>query len=215
MASTMQLEFAQAMSDFKTMFPDMDHDVIEAVLRANHGAVDATINNLIEMSTDNQNEKLRNELDSPKGDNTVVATKTNPLMMGKTVSVGGGTPERRTNTSSQLSSSPMGNLITLSNTTTTGASPKVKKSGISVSSSPNQSALETIQEATKQRWKPPLLGPLPPTFLRIENLGVRNEFDIPDEQFALMLQNEEFMNELRWNQVIYRYESTKVITIRQ
>lgn len=54
MASTMQLEFAQAMSDFKTMFPEMDKDVIEAVLRANQGAVDATIDQLLAMSTDNQ-----------------------------------------------------------------------------------------------------------------------------------------------------------------
>ena len=29
---------------------------------------------------------------------------------------------------------------------------------------------------------------------------MRSDVDIPDEQFALMLQNEEFMNELRWNQ---------------
>lgn len=50
----MQLEFAQAMSDFKTMFPDMERDVIEAVLRANQGAVDATIDQLLAMSTDNQ-----------------------------------------------------------------------------------------------------------------------------------------------------------------
>lgn len=54
MASTMQLEFAQAMSDFKTMFPEMDRDVIEAVLRSNQGAVDATIDQLLAMSTDNQ-----------------------------------------------------------------------------------------------------------------------------------------------------------------
>lgn len=50
----MQLEFSQAMSDFKTMFPNMDRDVIEAVLRANAGAVDATIDQLLAMSTDNQ-----------------------------------------------------------------------------------------------------------------------------------------------------------------
>ncbi len=29
------MEFTQAMTDFKVMFPDMDADVIEAVLRAN------------------------------------------------------------------------------------------------------------------------------------------------------------------------------------
>lgn len=31
-------------------------------------------------------------------------------------------------------------------------------------------------------------------------MKVRCEYDISDEQFAMMLQNEEFMNELRWNQ---------------
>ncbi|KAG6456581.1 hypothetical protein O3G_MSEX009819 [Manduca sexta] len=59
----MQLEFTQAMTDFKTMFPDMDDDVIEAVLRANQGAVDATIDQLLAMSTDNQNERLRLEME--------------------------------------------------------------------------------------------------------------------------------------------------------
>ncbi|XP_011558856.3 CUE domain-containing protein 1 [Plutella xylostella] len=63
MASTMQLEFTQAMTDFKTMFPEMDDDVIEAVLRANQGAVDATIDQLLAMSTDNQNERLRQEME--------------------------------------------------------------------------------------------------------------------------------------------------------
>ncbi|XP_010158640.1 PREDICTED: CUE domain-containing protein 1, partial [Eurypyga helias] len=38
-----RLEFNQAMEDFKTMFPNMDYDIIECVLRANNGAVDATI----------------------------------------------------------------------------------------------------------------------------------------------------------------------------
>jgi hypothetical protein len=38
------------MTDFKIMFPSMDADVIEAVLRANGGAVDATIDNLVSTS---------------------------------------------------------------------------------------------------------------------------------------------------------------------
>ncbi|KAJ9578320.1 hypothetical protein L9F63_005465, partial [Diploptera punctata] len=75
---TTQLEFHQAMADFKTMFPDMDDEVIEAVLRANQGAVDATIDQLLAMTTDNENEKLRNEMEqketlaviSPEGTNT-------------------------------------------------------------------------------------------------------------------------------------------------
>ncbi|CAI9715779.1 domain-containing 1-like [Octopus vulgaris] len=49
---TRQLDFYQAMSDFKHMFPSMEEDVIEAILRANDGAVDATIDQLLTMSVD-------------------------------------------------------------------------------------------------------------------------------------------------------------------
>ncbi|XP_017888894.1 CUE domain-containing protein 1 [Ceratina calcarata] len=57
------LEFYQAMADFKNMFPQMDDDVIEAVLRSNQGAVDTTIDQLLTMSTDNENEKIRSEIE--------------------------------------------------------------------------------------------------------------------------------------------------------
>ncbi|XP_014676374.1 PREDICTED: actin cytoskeleton-regulatory complex protein PAN1-like [Priapulus caudatus] len=46
------LEFTQAMDDFKTMFPDVEEDVIETVLRANKGAVDTTIDHLLALSVD-------------------------------------------------------------------------------------------------------------------------------------------------------------------
>ncbi|XP_066507029.1 CUE domain-containing protein 1a isoform X2 [Hoplias malabaricus] len=49
-----RLEFNQAMDDFRTMFPSMDHEVIECVLRANNGAVDSTIDQLLQMSLDGQ-----------------------------------------------------------------------------------------------------------------------------------------------------------------
>ncbi|XP_066588880.1 CUE domain-containing protein 1-like [Prorops nasuta] len=57
------LEFYQAMADFKNMFPQMDDDVIEVVLRSNQGAVDTTIDQLLTMSTDNENEKIRSEME--------------------------------------------------------------------------------------------------------------------------------------------------------
>ena len=60
-ATTAQLEFTQAMSDFRVMFPEMDADVIEAVLRANNGSVDATIDNLLSMQADNETEKAMHE----------------------------------------------------------------------------------------------------------------------------------------------------------
>jgi hypothetical protein len=40
------------MMDFKTMFPTMEYEVIECVLRSNNGAVDATIDQLLQMSID-------------------------------------------------------------------------------------------------------------------------------------------------------------------
>ncbi|XP_062870255.1 CUE domain-containing protein 1a isoform X2 [Trichomycterus rosablanca] len=49
-----RLEFNQAMDDFKIMFPSMDHEVIECVLRSNNGAVDSTIDQLLQMSLDGQ-----------------------------------------------------------------------------------------------------------------------------------------------------------------
>lgn len=63
-SSSTQLEFTQAMTDFKVMFPDLDADVIEAVLRANNGAVDATIDHLLAMSADNEAEKAINRTDN-------------------------------------------------------------------------------------------------------------------------------------------------------
>lgn len=40
------------MSDFRHMFPETDEEVIEAVLRANSGMVDATIDQLLTMNID-------------------------------------------------------------------------------------------------------------------------------------------------------------------
>ncbi|XP_055845655.1 CUE domain-containing protein 1 isoform X2 [Episyrphus balteatus] len=195
MASTMQLEFAQAMSDFKTMFPDMDRDVIEAVLRANQGAVDATIDQLLAMSTDNQNEKLRNEMDKP-----LAATGDTPLVRS---------PPKTVVDSVQLidtsdgSEQPLLNLLPPSQTmlaANTGASPK-QKNTILRQQPPSQVGTPSKRNGQQRRWNPPILGPLPAGFLRIQSADrPAGEFDLPDEQFAMMLQNEEFMNELRWNQ---------------
>jgi len=46
------LNFNEAMADFKTMFPTLDDEVIEAVLRCNKGSVDRTVDQLLTMSCD-------------------------------------------------------------------------------------------------------------------------------------------------------------------
>lgn len=48
-----QLDFSKAMSDFKVMFPSFDYEVIEMVLRANNGLVDATVDQLLSMQAEN------------------------------------------------------------------------------------------------------------------------------------------------------------------
>lgn len=48
------LDFKEAMNDFRTMFPTLDSDVIEAVLRSNRGNVDRTVDQLLTISNDCQ-----------------------------------------------------------------------------------------------------------------------------------------------------------------
>lgn len=66
------LEFNQAMRDFKTMFPQTDEDVIEMVLRSNHGAVDVTIDQLLSMNIDSEKEKLRSQSETNSQNNDEV-----------------------------------------------------------------------------------------------------------------------------------------------
>nr|XP_002131968.2 CUE domain-containing protein 1-like [Ciona intestinalis] len=46
------LEYTKAMQDFKVMFPTLEPDVIECVLRSNSGHVDSTIDNLLQLTID-------------------------------------------------------------------------------------------------------------------------------------------------------------------
>ncbi|XP_040152299.1 CUE domain-containing protein 1 [Anopheles arabiensis] len=228
MASTMQLEFSQAMSDFKNMFPDMDRDVIEAVLRANQGAVDATIDQLLAMSTDNQNEKLRHELetDGSVGPRAAInqataaaaAATERPLLDLSSDEPSAGSDRF-------LSTSPNAAAASSIVAQQLGASPKVRKAPAGGSATASATNSPRAQQQARgeaghpptpatmnRRWNPPLVGPLPPTFLRLGGTAAVGtigpdgqyrsaaEFDMGDEQFAMMLQNEEFMAELRWNQ---------------
>ncbi|XP_054273771.1 CUE domain-containing protein 1 isoform X2 [Macrosteles quadrilineatus] len=172
---TTQLEFHQAMADFKVMFPTMDDDVIEAVLRSNQGAVDSTIDQLLAMSMDNENEKIRKELDQIENDPP-------PAM-----------------------SLPLPELVTQSQPPNTSNASAVGDREQERSGEGDGGAREGENAGTplhRQRgWAPPLLGPLPDDFLRLtpEPFNKQLEGELEDERIALFLQNEEFMAELRWN----------------
>ncbi|XP_022218127.2 CUE domain-containing protein 1 isoform X1 [Drosophila obscura] len=205
--STLQLEFSQAMADFKKMFPDIDREVIEAILRANLGAVDQTIDALLAMSIDNQNEKLRNELDanvSPQQslinlNDSDKDLRRNVQLVDTTDGIG--------DSGAAAAAASAGALLTATasaspNHHNTGASPKMRPLGTSnrINSQNNTPTKRSQSSSTARRWNPPILGVLPPGFLRIAPAAGQQDFELPDEQFALMLQNEEFMNQLRWNQ---------------
>lgn len=53
------LDVTEALVHFQTMFPTLDSDVIESVLRANHGCVDESVDQLIVLTQDSEKEKLR------------------------------------------------------------------------------------------------------------------------------------------------------------
>ena len=55
--STNQLNFYESMYHFRKMFPNVDSDVIECVLRSNSGAIDKTIDHLLTMNHHQQNDE--------------------------------------------------------------------------------------------------------------------------------------------------------------
>ena len=167
-----QLEFGEAMNDFKTMFPTLDRDVIEAVLRANNGLVDATIDQLLSMGVD----------------------------------MDGSIPASSESEHPPLPSYSAANQSEL---------PPAYTPRDSKSSSPSSAAPRPLPARPYSAWNPPLLGKLPDDFLRLgpSTTPVRSprglygdsmddkelERFLEDEKLAMVLQNEEFMRELRHN----------------
>jgi len=75
--------------------------------------------------------------------------------------------------------------------------------------SPRKDSSKAVLRSSVQKWQPPLLGPLPDTFLRLPQQISDDGIDLAysqentmleDERIAMFLQNEEFMAELRWNE---------------
>ncbi|KAG8588815.1 hypothetical protein GDO81_006110 [Engystomops pustulosus] len=201
-----RLEFNQAMEDFKTMFPNMEYDIIECVLRANNGAVDATIDQLLQMNLDDGGFD-----DSSDSDDSIP-----PEILERTLE-----PDSSDEEPPPVYSPPTYD-VHLSDRPHQQAPPLP---------SPRTDVLPVSGSQVPKlcrNWRPPLLGKLPDDFLRIlpqqmdsvqnckrgppskrqedskKELGnVDQERKLKqylqDERIALFLQNEEFMRELQRN----------------
>lgn len=167
-----QLEFSEAMKDFKHMFPTLDREVIEAVLRANNGLVDATIDQLLSMGLDME------------GCGTAPTQSEHP---------------------------PLPSYSDLDRSEPPPAYTPRNGESLTDSSTPSR----PLPARPYSAWNPPLLGKLPDDFLRLgpsttlppscsrgfgDSMGDRElERFLEDEKLAMVLQNEEFMRELRHN----------------
>ncbi|GIY73439.1 CUE domain-containing protein 1 [Caerostris darwini] len=167
-----QLEFRQAMRDFTTMFPEMDADVIEVVLRSNNGAVDSTIDQLLSMSTDNENERLRTELDATENDELppCYSPSTPPPSYNQAVpfalATGDSAETEKPNLKAPEENARLPDIVENGEASLAAAA--------AVAAEPIE-ALDAIAPLNVlKEWKPPMLGELPPTFLKIDGCSVGN-----------------------------------------
>ncbi|XP_053371690.1 CUE domain-containing protein 1a [Clarias gariepinus] len=207
-----RLEFNQAMDDFKTMFPSMDHEVIECVLRANNGAVDSTIDQLLQMSLDGQGTD-----DSSDSEDSIP-----PEILERTLE-----PDSSDEEAPPVYSPPSYEMHIYD---------RKHPADVPPFPPPRFEANPTTEQrqvSAYRNWNPPLLGNLPDDFLRIlpqqrdslqrsqsslsqpsssssSSLSSLTQCSaseqdrklkqyLEDERIALFLQNEEFMRELQRN----------------
>ncbi|XP_022365140.1 CUE domain-containing protein 1 isoform X2 [Enhydra lutris kenyoni] len=207
-----RLEFNQAMDDFKTMFPNMDYDIIECVLRANSGAVDATIDQLLQMNLEGGGGSVYE--DSSDSEDSIP-----PEILERTLE-----PDSSDEEPPPVYSPPAYHMHMFDRPYP--LAPPTPPPRIDVLGSGPASSHRRYRN-----WNPPLLGNLPDDFLRIlpqqldsmqgnpsgskprnsegglpsvAGPGARDQENrwkqyLEDERIALFLQNEEFMKELQRN----------------
>ena len=204
------LNFKKAMSDFHTMFPELERDVIEAVLRANNGVVQTTIDQLLELQESTIVERAQSNAVLPSYEHSIGdGEEPPPAYSDIWEDVGPPLPD------------PL--------------FPNSKNEPSSSSHGTTQKPAKTFPRNTL--WNAPLVGFLPYDFLRLDtsittaNTNLNNSINstlassnaassigatkstnskdfmsdddverfLEDEKLAIFLQNEEFLRELRRN----------------
>ncbi|EPY83547.1 hypothetical protein CB1_000552019 [Camelus ferus] len=181
-----RLEFNQAMDDFKTMFPNMDYDIIECVLRANSGAVDATIDQLLQMNLEAGGGSVYE--DSSDSEDSIPSE-----ILERTLE-----PDSSDEEPPPVYSPPAYHMHMFDRPYPLAPPTPPPRIDVLVTAPPSG-------QRRYRNWNPPLLGNLPEDFLRIlpQQLDSIQESRwkqyLEDERIALFLQNEEFMKELQRN----------------
>lgn len=191
------LNFRKAMNDFSFMFPEIDRHAIETVLRANNGVVQSTIDQLLVLQEScsssyiSTNEEYLRELSSYDA------------------SIGNGEEPPPAYSDVWDNRDDIANVVKEECENILNRGGCIKRKSFFLANN---------------RWKAPLVGELPRDFLRLEsffdiltinelgdNLSLEtipiNDFshrhtnidDNEDVKLAIMLQNEEFLQELRQN----------------
>lgn len=177
-----QLEFTQAMNDFKTMFPEMEADVIECVLRSNNGAVDSTIDQLLQMSMDAEKEKVRVESPAqstsrPQNPNLMDVASNNefpprysatpPPSYHQAVPDVAASAAASMATNAPLTRIKNCNLNRNLDESSAGACSNYPSNDIDESSITSPKLPNNLV-ASRNKWNPPMIGRLPDDFLRID-----------------------------------------------
>lgn len=163
------------MADFRTMFPKLDPDVIEAVLRANNGVVESTIDHLLKLNEGNeesrdqleqkQQKSTPSDLLPPSYDAATAAERHAAKAAEAGVGVIDSIGARPSSSSSSSSSHPRHQSKPLA---AAAAATAASAAAAGVAASPGgATAEEGATGGGYRNWKPPLLGALPEDFLRL------------------------------------------------
>lgn len=177
-----QLEFTQAMNDFKTMFPEMEPDVIECVLRSNNGAVDSTIDQLLQMSMDAEKEKVRVEsppqsTSQPQNPNLLDLASNNEFPPRYSATP----PPSYHQAVPDVAASAAASMVTnvpLARIKNCNLNRNLDQSMVGACSNYPSNNIDELSithpklpnnlVAVRNKWNPPMLGRLPENFLRID-----------------------------------------------